>query len=86
MVGRTIIPFRLRHVSNGSRSYVSQPRPLRPRYRPFHQPLTRARRREYDDERDIWQMLSPDVAEFLRAKMELARELRRQTVVVMSDS
>jgi hypothetical protein len=31
-----------------------------------------------EDERNIWQMLPPHVAEFLRTKLELAKALKRQ--------
>ncbi|MDQ2888498.1 MAG: hypothetical protein M3Y39_20750 [Chloroflexota bacterium] len=84
---QTIIPFRPRKAQvGGKRFYEDQTqeiRPLRPRYRPFHQPLSRARLEE--DERDIWQMLPPHVAEFLRTKLELARALKRQAEVVVEE-
>ena len=40
-----------------------------------------------EDERDIWQMLPPHVAESLRTKLELARALKRQAeeVVVIEE-
>jgi hypothetical protein len=34
-----------------------------------------------EDERDIWQMLPPHVAEFLRNKLALARALKQQAEV-----
>ncbi len=77
---QTIIPFRPREAQGGEqrlyRGQLQVIRPLRPRYRPFHQPSSRARLGE--DERDIWQMLPPHVAEFLRNKLELARTLNQQ--------
>lgn len=85
MEGRTIIPFRRRDIAHSEEQYMQQPGALRPRYRPFHQPLTRARQRECENEPDIWQMLSPDVAEALRAKRALARELRQKAQTEMSD-
>ena len=78
MAEATIIPFRRRRATKGNDYYDWRPMPLRPRYRPFHQPLTRARHREGDDTRTIWQMLSPEVAEFLLAKLEQAQRRKEQ--------
>ena len=86
---QTIIPFRPRKVQNGGKRFYGGQlqviHPLRPRYRPFHQPSSRARLEE--DERDIWQMLPPHVAKSLRTKLELARALKRQAeeVVVIKE-
>jgi hypothetical protein len=62
--------------------HTEGPRPLRPRYRPFHYPITNAKK--WDDERDIWQLLSPDVAASLQAKRALAEQLKQERQ--MSDS
>ena len=82
---QTIIPFRPRKVQTGGKRFYEEQTPairsLRPRYRPFHQPSSRARLEE--DERDIWQMLPPHVAEFLQTKLELARALKRQAEEVV---